>query len=312
MHPLFFVSAFLLVFTLLTSSEMLKYKDRSYIEKVILESVVMQEEQSYLIEQSHFKEIVADPKEPKPPDAKPKPHSPKPYNLEFDTYRPPDNARLNIYQVVMEREEEQKPIRFRTLFVDLLYKLYGNEPFFHEIPHFPERLLEKLCEQKEAIISFQHADELSCLEFKEPRYTEILHKMLKGDIAYPSLLQFLSFHRKMQGERSLINLLFASEELLAIIFPEKMFQEVKKIRANYWQDIWLQEEGALESGTVTRSKLKHDFKERLLFLLEDARMDKSYIKAFDCSLGRMGSTLQYIDSHTGMLVREHIPVQSQN
>ncbi|MFZ0565741.1 MAG: hypothetical protein WAM28_06115 [Chlamydiales bacterium] len=231
--------------------------------------------------------------------------------LRFDLERPPNNARLNLYLLLHEKPALKVPQGFSLYEVtaQLMRKLYEKEPFFQVVPRAEYEILDLLIEKRDESKDFAYPDELSSISFQNPTLQDIFYKMLKGTAQAPSLLNYVTFDREGSIFMRRINLMFVSPTLLEVIFPqETVREEILSIRTRLWEEIIDQEEHRLER-TKNESKNRSNFKDELQSAfkatIKNAGLDvDGYKQLFDFSLGKRGNVFFIIDPETKGIKRE--------
>ncbi|NGX61225.1 MAG: hypothetical protein K940chlam9_00708 [Chlamydiae bacterium] len=235
--------------------------------------------------------------------------------LRFNFNRPPNNSRLNLYFALFPIARSDLPDHFSyyELAADLIRDLYGEAEFFQRVPQAEYRILDKLKEKREETLTFQYPDELAQIDLGDPDLQEIFYRMLKGSHPYPSLLDYLSFDRlerthKTSGDWK-INLMFAPPELLQALFHDcTLVQKLESLRQEFWKKIIYQEEHRLELTKEEcdgRTKLKKEIEEKVRSVFYEYGLDAEIdLNILDLSLGKYGNILLIVDSKTGIVSRE--------
>ncbi len=300
MNPLLVTLTFLTLMSILTSSELVHYKQTALGRHLFDNHQIAKQTQEELIQTALFNDFREEQNEnPKPRDPNPKqeetPKPPKNPSLNVNALRPPNNSRLNFYLVL---NEEKGTFLYETA-AQLMRLLYGDTQFFQTVPNPEYQILDRLKERAEACSEFVYPDELATLSLGHPELQMIFYQMLKGEHA-PSLLRFITFDTKLTREQGKINLCFAPEEILTAIFPnERIYQRIKQLREKLWYQIFFEE------TEHARTPLKAEFTAAFEQILNDYQLDtKLYKGYFDFGLSKPGNILLIEEPVTGIVHRE--------
>lgn len=233
--------------------------------------------------------------------------------LRVNLARPPNNSRLNMWQVITDYQLNGAPPKFslEEVAARLMRALYGQCEFFKAVPNAEYLILKKLVEKKNDTIHFQFPDDLCSLSMDDDDLQHIFYCMMTGTAEAPSLLEYITFDppQDKQGQARKVNLMFASPLLLqAIIQNEAVVESLLNVRENYWREIIMQEasrkEGAKDQGknrNTYKKAIKNDF-ERVFS--EHGLKPAPYLKVFDISLGKYGTIILVEDPDTHKIVRK--------
>ena len=324
MNPYLFTVTFLLMMSLLTSSEVKQFSQSSLEMKCYQESRQMLAAAEELRELAHLEQLrqYTETKDEKEESVEPKP-KPKPTKkrvrrstpLNFNTARPANNSRINFFILLHNEPHTKLPKEYSLYEITArsMRFLYADQPFFQIIPDVEYRILDKFFEVKEQTLEFCTPDELSSLSLEDDELQKVFYTMLKGTKEAPSLLNFITFdHGKepLKGQREKINLMFVDPIVLnAILHDESTTQRIIEARDKIWAEMFNQEEHRLErlkEECKGRDKFKGELKEALTqILLEGGFEADRYISyVFDLSLGDLGSILFVEDPLTKELTRQ--------
>jgi hypothetical protein len=318
MNPYLFTVTFLMMMSFLTSSETIRFAQSSLENRCYLESRGAMAAAEDLAMLSHLEMLRGEANE-NPPKREPKRHKENTSvrrigRLNINTSRPPDNSRLNIYTLLHKEPHSHLPKEFslyETL-ARLMRSLYGNSPFFNEIPQVEYHILDSLIEKKEKTENFKTPDELGTLTFDNPRVQAVFLQMLKGTKEASSLLNYITFDQidSTQTQSRKINLLFADALILKAIFPEgEIVAKLLARREKIWAEIIDQEEHRLER-TEDEGKRRGQYGDDLEAALEEVLTSegrdfskyKTYV--FDCTLSEPGNVIFLLDPLTQTLIRQ--------
>lgn len=315
MQPFILIMTLLLVFSFFTTSELKRYLNSAYLEKSFvsinekkhaLEKLKKMAELQELKTASQDKsEYIVEKKKEKKPTEK-KPQKKRSYKLNFDTARPPNNSRLNLYHFLFQDDSKHQ-----TLFENLLLTLYSKAPFCSDIPNFEKMISQKLLLEKErfkeAKFETKFPDEISSVQFDDDKLQTAFYWMLKGKDAYPSLLNYLTFDTKTNRNSAKINLLFAPKELIMIIFNNpKTSDKILHFRDELFSQILTPE------TPLTRELIQEKMKEQFVSVLMDDNLPiDEYKKLFDFTLGKPGNVAFIEDPLTKKLIREKLLIQKR-
>lgn len=323
MSTYLYTLSFLLIMSLLTSSEMLKFTHDSVETRLYTQSQVILAEAEESRELAHLEQfrLIKNDQEPIPREKK-KRASKKANSkvrrsapLRFNTSRPPNNSRLNFYLLLFP-EHQLKAAKNYSLYevaARLMQILYGEHPLFQSIPGAERRILNRLLAQKEKAAQFTTPDELSSLPMEDTALQDLFYTLLTGTEDLPPLLNYITFDRgdaPLSGQRAKINLMSADPALLMAIFDNQQITDhVVAIRDALWEEIFDQEEHRLERTTETcktRSQIKDILEEKvhLVFAEYGLNADRYKSGVFDYGLGDLGSILFLEDPLTGTMIRK--------
>ncbi|MCH9625189.1 MAG: hypothetical protein S4CHLAM123_03590 [Chlamydiales bacterium] len=322
MSPYLFTLTFLFMMSFLTSSQVNQFKQNTLEMRLYQQSRLTFAQKEELRELSHLEEFRASTEATTQERKKAKPIATKCTStakhstpLCFNTARPPNNSRLNIYLLLHGERTRNTPKEFalEETLANLMRNLYQEAPFFHQVSNAEERIIEKLIEKKEETLNFDSPDQLSVLSMDDPQLQQVFYQMLKGTAEAPSLLNYITFDRseeRLRGQRRKINLMFVSQELLHAIFPRgTVAADLLQYRDSLWAEIFDQEEHRLERSAEeckNRSQLKQDLHTAFANILESSGYSVNGYKSqvFDFGIGDSGNILFVKDASTGEIVRE--------
>lgn len=314
MNPYLISLTFLLLMSILTSSEVVRFSNghfasRLYASTQQQEQIMQDAEAKALLDDfrgEQREKIAYDEREEKAP--KPGKRVRRSPSLKFDRARPPNNSRLNFYQIIHGSPPKNFPLSLYDTAVRLMNNLYGEAAFFKAVPQAAARIVNALIAENEKSGHFTTPDELATLTFDDPELQEVFYGMLKGREKCPSLLNFITFDRAQRTDKK-INLLFASKELIEALLNNPVLSEkLIAMRDRQWEEIFDHEAHRLERPKE-QNKTRTDFKRELLAgyqaLLLEAGLDyASYSNIFDFSLNKSGNVLFIEDLETGFIHRE--------
>lgn len=262
---------------------------------------------------SQIKPIV---KPPSPPsDVKPRRRSS--VSLDFNLSRIPDDARLNLWLVLNEKQDKnENTLTYYEIAATLMRKLYGHQPFFQAIPAVEYKLLDKLIAQKEDFQKFFIPDQLSTVNFEDPELQQIFYCMFRGSIEYPSLLHYISFHSKQpQSNKRKINLMFTPKIILESVFEDPgLIAKIDQLRSQLLEKMFYFEENrlTLPQGYLNRTKVRIELQEQFLKLLNESHYNaEAYSKLFYYNLDQPGQFLIVHDPDSGITLREYVGKRSK-
>ncbi|MCH9608551.1 MAG: hypothetical protein S4CHLAM45_11290 [Chlamydiales bacterium] len=302
MNPLFFTFTFLTLLGILTSSEVMNYTQMAHSRHIYENHLVTAEKKEFAIQSAYFQDFQEErsdnPKShPSPKEVEEnQPPSRKPLvaSLDFDRMRPPNNSRLNLYEMIHCNKREVYVITAR-----LIRSLYGESEFFQAIPDAEIKILDLLLEKKEETSSFTTPDELATLDFNNPMLQTIFIRMLKET---PSLLNYLTFDKNSYYLRRRINLMFADEKVIHAAIPsEKLSSQVLAIRDRAWEEIEYQE---AHRKQLSSGKGRTEFKEELTAAFNSVVHEEELRKLFDLSLEKSGTVIFLKSPITNNIIRE--------
>ncbi len=312
MNPYLLTLTFLMLMSLLTSSEVVRFSQNSlgnHLHKQYQENLATSDTLKAYVGYDNFRlrksdnEDVAVEEEIEKPPPKPSTSIPRPASLEFNCARPPNNSRLNFYLLL----NTQVPPSLYEATARLMRNVYGNAYFFS--PNAEYRILDALIALKEETKEFVYPDEMSKLDLGDPELQAIFYSMLKGSEECPSLLNFITFDKVKYHENKKVNLMFADPVVIeSLINHHPTTESILKMRQTVWEEINDQEEHRLERTADEckgREILKKELAAEFRQILFDSGLDfKTYDKIFDYSLGKMGTILFIEDPLTGFIQRE--------
>ena len=318
MNPYLFTITFLMMMSLLTSSEAIRFAQGTIEKKCYIDSRELSVATEELREFSHLEELrhAANPT-PKPKKKRNILEKSEKYNrraraLGVNAARPPNNARLNLYTLLHKKPSNDLPKEFSLYEVvaELIRSLYSDDTFFKDNPGVEYLILDKLMEKKEESKNFTTPDQLGGLDFEDDRLQAIFYQMLKGTKNSPSLLNYITFDNIKSGHDRKINLLFVAPIVMHAIFPQgHIAEQLLAGRDQIWAEIAYQEAQRLELNKE-KCKGRRDFSEKLTEALEavltsvDLKSAKYKSQVFDCTLSEAGTVIFLEDPTTGALIRE--------
>lgn len=244
-----------------------------------------------------------------PTDPKKKEGPPK--SLNFCRQRPPNNARFNLYLLLMQEYPTQHFLF--PIFESLIQNLYKEVPQITDYPNLASKLINELKEHKEKYQTFQFPDELGFLTFSDPYLRSIFYHMLKGlpfssNQKIPSLLEYITFDTNTTREEKKFSFLFMSSELMQILSPNPhSFQQLEKIRKEFLLQIEEQEAKRLQTPHHLwkgRKDLKNELLEMINHLAGYDPKIKKLKRSLDFSLGKKGNVVFICNPQTGEIIRE--------
>lgn len=314
MNPYLITLTFLLLMSILTSSEVLRFSQAHFASHLYASSqeqdrIIQSADAHALLDDFRGEErekIVYDEGEKRAP--KPGKKVRRSPSLQFDLARPPNNSRLNFYQIIHGSPPKKFPLSLYDTAVRLMDSLYGEASFFKAVPGAAARIMNALIAENEKSGHFTTPDELATLTFEDPTLQEVFYAMLKGEEKCPSLLNYITFDRAKREDKK-INLLFASKELIEALLNHPVLSEkLIALRNRQWVEIFDEETHRLERPKEL-NKGRLGFKNELsagyeALLDEEGLHLDSYKTVFDLSLNKMGSVLFIEDPETGFIHRE--------
>lgn len=245
--------------------------------------------------------------------------------LQIDFERPPNNSRFNFYLLLFEEGLElDKECSRYEIAARLLRHLYQRFSFFQEVPQAEYRILDALQRKKEGIADCTFPDDLSRISFEDADLQHVFTTMLKGGQTVdghviPSLLFYITFDRENPNGKHLtknqknINLLFASQELLAAVFhnsevSSRFAVEQERIRNKILSyEKQRKESGKKELEKLTRTKLSDELKAIFETIITENNLKaEDFKQLFDFTLGKYGTILFVKDPITHFPRREKI------
>lgn len=316
MNPYLFTLVFLMMMSLLASSEVVRFSQATLEHKCYTDSrdeLAEAQEMHALSQLDALKEEINPTPNHRPQaPSKPKKSSAKRIiSLQVNTARPPNNARLNIYNLLYLSSKYQGEFSLYETLACLMRNLYKEEPFFQQISRAEYLILDRLIDKKDNMASFTTPDELSTLNLGDDNLQEIFYYMFKGTKRAPPLLNYLTFDKvgtKGNSKKWKINLLFTDPHILKAIFPnQEIAEKIARGRAEIWEEIVDQENRRL-NGSKEEGKGRTYFNKKLEAVLKEALEGKgldyvAYEKIFDLTLGHSGNVIFLTDSETGNVTR---------
>ena len=325
MNPYLFTVAFLLLMGLLTSSEVVRFSQRSLEQKCYLSSRSLLATTEELREWTHLEELRGEEPPPKPP-AETRPEiPPQPRNsktkriapLRINTARPPDNSRLNLYRLFNESDADKAPehFSFYEVIAQLMRDLYGEEPYFQELSDMEYLILDQMMDNREQM-AWTTPDQLSSMKIENQKIHTALYFMLKGNKHAPSLLNFLTYDPidSPNKQSRKLNFLFADPHIIHALFPTGGTADLLLARREIlWDAILDQEKNRLKRERI-ECKGRSEWNTEIKLLLEETLTSegldaKKYLThVFDYGLSEPGTLLFTQDPLTGATLREkYIP-----
>ena len=145
----------------------------------------------------------------------------------------PENAKINIYQLAIEKKEKQKDTY--NLIASLIKTLYSNQSFYKK--GFENVLLNNILTAFENQIEKKQDLNFETLILKDGSLKNSYYKIIKGTKFYdfekkigcPSLLDFV----KIENSSVPIPMKDASKELLSTFFNKKISNEIYQLQIEY-------------------------------------------------------------------------------
>lgn len=317
MQPYLLTLAFLTLMSILTSTEVVRFAESSMETRLYHDSLATGIEVEELRANSHLEDFRKHQPEDSQDEPEIKPKEPKPQKnqksstprrsraLGFNLDRPPNNARLNLYQLA-----PLTPLYDVT--ARLLRSLYKDAPFFDKVPQAEERLLAALIAKKEESEKFLFPDELANLKFDDEEIQTLFHLMLKGHDQRPSLLHFITFDKitSTKGGSSKINFMFADERILrAVVDNDAACNELLALREKVLEEMISQEEKRLaksEEKGKNRLEYKKQLTEAFDAIVANAGLSSNLKPMFDFTLRTPGNVIFVTDEESGIVLREKI------
>ncbi len=311
MNPYLITLTFLMLMTVLTSSEVARFSQGrvgSHFRAHYQEALVVAEElRSFATLEDFRKEKVetVDEKNEKPRKPKKAPEIRRSPSLKFNLSRPPNGSRLNMEALIHESAAKNYPLSLYEVGARLMRHLYSEAPFYR--PGDEYRILDALIALKEETESFTTPDELSTLTFEDEALQKVFYSMLKGAEGTPSFLHYITYD---PGKKSKVYLMFAAPSLIeALVENRQLTDKIVVLRNTLWEEILDQEENRLKRTKEEckgRDDFKKMFKEKLkpLFAESGLQFESFVPTVFDLALGEMGSVLFIEDPDTGYVHRE--------
>jgi hypothetical protein len=198
-----------LILMLLTGGAQLRRDlDRELLSSCLLSHLQIRLAQEIAAEETHYALQVQSRKKPEPREDS----TPRPKGKGTGTRRKIEGlpSKLSFIPILME---DEKANHFRTILLNLMELLYGDQPFFDR--EQAEEILTKLraIEWKPELTRLE---QLATVDLEDTALQALWLKMLRGQTnGYDSILNHISLHEK---KRTKINLTHAPEELLKAIF----------------------------------------------------------------------------------------------
>lgn len=320
MNPYLLTLTFLMLMTVLTSSEVARFAQNNLGNQThtdFQKSLLAAEEAKTQAALDDFRKQMSEDekdKEIREQNKKPKPSTSirRSAPLGFNLTRPPNNARLNFYALL--HKKPSGPFSLRETVARLMRSLYTGAKFFDAVPQIEYHILEALKDQETE--NFKYPDELGILEFENENVQKVFYAMLKGAEGRPSLLNFITFDKEGSSNMKKVNLMFAAPCIIEALFEDpKISAQLIALRDAQWEEILDQEAHRLERTKEEckgRREFKKELKEGYERILSEAGLDsKQYNTALDISLGKLGNTLFIEDPITGFVRREkYVPKRS--
>lgn len=309
MNPLLFTFTFLTLMGIITSSEVSRFTKNSLAQHFYENHLTLMEGREEAIQNSYFEDfkygqnISLTPRQPRSTDKEEKKSGyqkksreekePKAPLLRFARSRPPNNARLNFYELLYNNNQALYNASAR-----LIRQLYPDLP-----PHIEYRLLDTLIASKSQAAGFSYPDELARLDLGDAELQSIFCEILTGP---NSLLYHITFDSAQHGNRKKINLLSASREVLYVLLPStELADQLILARNKIISEI---EQQQSEPGSMAKWKNRTEFARELTAALEALISDEEIKKLFDFTLGNAGNILFIEDPSSKTLYREkYIP-----
>lgn len=323
MNPYLMTITFLTLLSILTSSEVARFADSSLNKKMyelyVTNAVEVEELHAHsLLEEFKASKNAGDPKDSDQAEQEKTPEFkkitkaiPRSASLHFNLARPPNNSRLNLWEVLFEYQLSEAPASF-SLYdstARLIRSLYGHCSFFQAIPDAEHLILDKLMAKKDQTADFKFPDDLSAVSMDDQKLQQIFYYMLTGTTDAPSLLEYITFDviETQKGQEKKVNLMFASPLVLqAILQNEALVGDLVRTRERYWAEMIDQETHRKER---TKGKGRSDYKRALKndftrIFQEHGLNEESYLKVFDIGLGHYGTIILVEDPQTHKTVRK--------
>jgi len=145
----------------------------------------------------------------------------------------PENAKINIYQLVIDKKEKQKDTY--NLVASLIKTLYSNQNFYKK--GIENDILNNILVAFESQIEKKQNLNFETLILKDGSFKNIYYKIIKGTKFYdfekkigcPSILDFV----KIENSKEKIPIKDASKELLITFFNKKITEEIHPLQTKY-------------------------------------------------------------------------------
>lgn len=142
----------------------------------------------------------------------------------------PERAKVNIYQLVIDKKENQKELS--NILASLIKTLYSKQSFYKK--DFEKKLLDNILTAFESQIEKKQELNFETLTLKDGSLKNIYYKIIKGTKFYdfenkigcPSLLDFV----KIENLKEQIPIKDASKELLTSIFNKEISLDIFKLQ----------------------------------------------------------------------------------
>lgn len=309
MNPLFFTLTFLTLIGILTSSELVQHARSTVQGEMIIASACQEEVTHNAIQRALFEDLSQEEaKERKPrlgPSSSPQKKKKNSTRLNFNTFRPPNNSRLNFCLLIQEGDDFYYEVAAR-----LMRNLYSETSYY--TPHVEYRILDALIQHKDEMINFCYPDEMCCIDLEDIRLQETFCAMLKG-VEAPSLLNFITCDSNTNRNQKKINLLFASPELLEAIFDNvSLCARLDLLLKEVWASIDNETHLVENDARLTRTKIRQTLTNRFDDLFGTVQLgNQEARKYFDFTLGTRGNILFLTDPTTNLLTRKKLSPRTQ-
>lgn len=310
MIPLLLTTAYLFVMSIMVATDRLDthllYVQRDlYLTACENREKIKKQEAKILYESKSFVSENLSAKETEEKIEEKAPCTKKAPSLGYDHERPPNNSRLNFYELFFSNENRENNYSLYKQTAALLRALYPQI-----LPEGGEyRLIDALILKKDETEKFSFPDELSTLSFEDESIQKQLHQLLKGTNESPSLLFFITFDSDTTRFSKKINFLFSRREILLAFFPDSVVDALIEKRAELWAAIEKQQNSDLplsKEELLTRTKISQQAKALFLQEIEKANLDKEVCDFFEFTLGKKGSILLMENPFTHQLERKKI------
>ncbi|NGX44062.1 MAG: hypothetical protein K1060chlam3_00221 [Candidatus Anoxychlamydiales bacterium] len=144
-----------------------------------------------------------------------------------------ENAKINIFQLVIDKKEKQKDTY--NLIASLIKTLYSNQSFYKK--GFEKDILNNILVAFENQIKKKQNLNFETLILKDGSLKNIYYKIIKGTKFYdfekkigcPSILDFV----KVENSKEQIPMKDASKEFLITFFDKKITKEISALQIEY-------------------------------------------------------------------------------
>jgi|GEM_PF-3295267 len=320
MYPLLFTTAFLMILSLFTSTQILEMKESGFQQKLYKSHLASTQQMAAEEAAAKFEIFVGEAAEVDGDDkviygqtGEKEAHI---GSLKLVGKRPANNARLNLYTVLHLPDLKLFPPTFslKETAARLMRRLYGGHDFFESVPQAEYRILDALNALGEQTKNLRFTDELTTCDLGDERLQAILYEMIQGSSlldGYPSLCDYVCFNPVSKGahNRKKINLLYADKELLACLLPNRsVVNIVIQYRKQLLERLKEQERDRKkikkEDG-LGRREVERLVKNDLRVILEKEGLNFDYYRRiFDCSLGQKGTLIHILDPTTQMTIHK--------